>query len=70
MMPSSEVEKEARFKVGLAQLVVTVQAGVKGWTIIYADSSSEYEDVLDTTENNFDRAMGVLNKRFDDINKI
>lgn len=68
MMPSSEVKKEQRFKVGDGQLTVTVQAGENGWTILYADSSSEYKDVVDTTENNFNKAIEVLGTHFSEIN--
>lgn len=68
MMPSIEVKKEQQFKVGVGQLTVTVQAGENGWTILYADSSSEYKDVVDTTENNFNKAVEVLKKHFSEIN--
>ena len=68
MMPSSEVKKEQQFRVGVGQLTVTVQAGENGWTILYADSSSEYKDVVDTTENNFNKAVEVLKTHFSDIN--
>ena len=54
MMPSSEVKREERFKVGVEQLTVTIQAGENGWTILCADSSSEYKDEVDTTDNNFE----------------
>ena len=70
MMPSSEVKREERFKVGVWQLTVTIQAGENGWTILYADSSSEYKDEVDTTDNNFEKAMEVLKTHFGDINKV
>lgn len=70
MMPSSEVKREERFKVGMSQLVVTIQSSENGWTILYADSSSEYQDEVDTTDNNFDKAMKVLKTHFSDINKV
>lgn len=63
MMPSSEVEKEQKFTDGYNS-TVTVQAGKNGWTVLYADSSSEYADVEDTTENNFDAAVKVLKGHF------
>ena len=63
MMPSNEVKKEKRFDTGNG-LIATVQAGENGWTILYADSSSEYKDVVDTTENNFDKAVEVLKSHF------
>jgi len=69
MMPSSEVEKEKSFRVGAGQLIVTIQAGKNGWTILYADSSSEYKDVVDTTENNFNKALNILNENFCDVNE-
>lgn len=68
MMPSNEVKKEKQFKVGAGQLTVTVQAGENGWTIIYADSSSDYKDVVDTTENNFNKAVEVLKSNFMNVN--
>ena len=70
MMPSSEVKREERFKVGVGQLTVTIQAGENGWTILYADSSSEYKDEVGTTDNNFKKAMEVLKTHFVDINKV
>lgn len=68
MMPSSEVKKEKTFKVGEDQSRVTLQAGENGWTILFADSSSEYKDIEDTTENNFNSALKQLNKYFGDVN--
>lgn len=70
MMPSKDVDKEQNFKVGTLKLKVTIQSGSKGWTILYADGSSEYEDVEDTVENNYNKAFTILNKRFSDINLI
>jgi hypothetical protein len=70
MMPSSEVKKQKSFRVGSLQLKVTVDAGENGWTILYADSSSEYQDVVDTTENNFNKALEVLKTHFSDINPV
>ena len=70
MMPSSEIAQEERFKVGMSQLIVTIQAGKNGWTILYADSSSEYKDEVDSVENNFKKAMELLKTQFSDINKV
>ena len=70
MMPSSEVKKEEQFKVGAGQLTVIIQSGENGWTILYADSSSEYKDVVDTVENNFNKALDILKTQFSDINKL
>jgi hypothetical protein len=70
MMPTSEIKRMQSFKVGFEQLTVTIQAGENGWTILYADSSSKYKDVVDTTDNNFDKAMEVLKLDFDNINPV
>lgn len=55
MMPASEVQMCRRFKDG-NNLTVTIEAGLKGWTIIWADNSTNYSDVDDTFENNFAKA--------------
>jgi hypothetical protein len=39
---------------------ITIESGKNGWTILYADSSSEYQDVESTAEENFKRALGRL----------
>lgn len=70
IMPSYEVKREEQFKVGIGQLIVTIQSGENGWTILYADSSSEYKDEVDTTDNNFNKAVDILRTHFNDINKI
>lgn len=70
MMPSSEVEIEENFRVGDDQSIVTLQAGKKGWTILFSDSSSEYQDIEDIAENNFQLAFTKLNEYFDNINQI
>ena len=70
MMSPSDIEIEERFKVGMDQLIIVIQAGQKGWTILYNDGSTEYEDIVNTTKNNFDKAMRELQKHFSDINKI
>lgn len=55
MMPASEVEISRRFKDS-SNLSVSIEAGPNGWTIIWADHSTNYSDVCDTSENNFAKA--------------
>ena len=52
MMPSSEIEIEKHYKDENGYKI-TIQAGVNGWTIIYADSSSDFKDVTISTDENF-----------------
>lgn len=58
MMPSSEIEMERRYK-DESGLSIKIQAGKHGWTIIYADGGTEYEDVDATAEENFDKAYNI-----------
>jgi len=39
---------------------ITIESGKNGWTILYADSSSDYQDVESTAEDNFNRALERL----------
>jgi hypothetical protein len=64
MMPSKEIEKEERIKIN--DLSVIIQTGPNGWTILYTDGSIEYQDIVDTTDNNFKTAISVLEKHFDE----
>lgn len=69
MMPSSEVSKEKVFK-DESGLNITVQAGAKGWTIIYADGGTEYKDVEATTDENFSEAYEHLTEKFDNLTSV
>lgn len=54
-MPLEEIEIMRWFKDS-TNLNVTIEAGPKGWTIVWADYSTNYSDVDDTAENNFAKA--------------
>lgn len=54
-MPSSCVEKEVRFDTGNG-LHLTIQAGAEGWTIIFVDGGTEYKDICQSVEDNFNEA--------------
>ena len=56
MMPSKEIEIEKIYK-DVYGLKVIIQAGKNGWTVLWADCSSSYQDVEDTAENNFNKAL-------------
>lgn len=63
IMPADEVEITKYFK-DANDLTIRIEAGPNGWTIIWADHSTNYSDVLDTSENNFakafDTAVGII----------
>ena len=52
MMPAKYVKKCVEFKDNNG-LRVTIEAGPKGWIIIWADQSTNYFDADNTTEDNF-----------------
>ena len=55
MMPVTEIEKEAHF-FDKNNLSVIIQAGPNGWTVVYADGSTDFKDVVAATEENFESA--------------
>lgn len=69
MMPSSEIQMEKNYKDGNG-LNITIQAGLHGWTILWADSSSTYEDIDATTEDNFKTAYDKVVESIGPITEI
>ena len=62
MMPSDEIEKEVRYRDKKGYDVL-IQAGPHGWSIIWADNSSTFNDVDADTETNFQTAYNASLKR-------
>lgn len=58
LMPVDDVEKEQIFSYNEDD-GLRIQAGPKGWSIIYDDGSSEWKDNESTTNKNFAMAMNV-----------
>lgn len=58
MMPVSEIERTETF-VDECGLSVRIDAGPNGWTVRFADMSSEYKDESIGTEANFKNAYDV-----------
>ena len=69
MMPSNEIEMSKTFKDENGYKI-SIDAGPHGWTITYADYSTKYEDVDDTTENNFNKAYEILSTEFEELTEI
>lgn len=57
MMPANEVEITKRYYDCNNCHVATIQAGYHGWALLYADLSSQYNDMDDTPENNFSSSI-------------
>jgi len=69
MMPSSEIELEERY-LDTNSYKISIQAGPHGWSIIYADSSSEYVDVDAKADENFKTAYGIATKNLGVLLKL
>ena len=69
LMPVAEIEKEQRFKDTYG-LSIIIQAGPNGWTIIYADSSSKWNDEENTTEENFNKAFKIAECELGDLTLV
>lgn len=69
MMPASEIDITKRFKDENGYKI-SIDAGKHGWTITYADSSTEYDDIDGTAEENFERAYDVLKSHFSNLIEI
>ena len=69
MMPSKEIETEKHYKDSNG-LKITIQAGVHGWTIIYADASSDFKDVNNTTNENFKTAYDIAVNKLGTLTEI
>ena len=65
LMPSDKIEISEHY-CDENELELIIEAGREGWTIIYADNSTEYEDTFDTADINFtkayNRAVEVLGR--------
>lgn len=69
MMPSDSIEIEESFSDACG-FKILIQAGPEGYSIIYADHSCEYQDINDTSENNFDKAYRVATEHLGHLIKV
>jgi len=70
MMPMDEIAREQSFK-DQSGFRITVQAGPNGWTVLWADHSSDYKDVTATTEANWKMALAYLaSKGFEKLDPL
>ena len=65
MMPVSEIEITKNYK-DQDGLGISIDAGKNGWTVRWADHSSNYKDVVATAEENFKEAYNsVIDRGFE-----
>jgi len=64
MMPFDEIKILKHYSTDVG--TVTVQAGVNGWTVIFADGYTVFKDTVGTVESNFETAYMLLLKKIPD----
>lgn len=67
IMPVNEIGKEVKYKTPDGENII-VQAGPRGWTVVYGDGATDYKDVEAETDVNFEEAMTCLRKGFPESN--
>lgn len=61
-MPKNEVEEEEYFRESDSEDQFLIQAGPNGWSAVWEDGSSIFEDNKATTNENFKRALHIFCK--------
>lgn len=69
MMPSSEIKKEKCYKDKYGYKI-RIQSGLNGWTIIYADSSTDFRDITNSVDENFNDAYNLAVARLGNLIEI
>ena len=69
MMPSTEIEIEKCYK-DEDGYKITIQAGKNGWTIIYADHSTDFKDIIGSANKNFEEAYNLAVNRLGTLTEI
>ena len=69
MMPSTEIEIEKYYKDENGYKI-TIQAGKNGWTIIYADHSTDFKDIISSVNKNFEEAYNLAVNRLGTLDEI
>lgn len=65
MMPSEEISISKNYKYDNQNYLI--DAGSKGWTIIYPDNSTDYKDETKLDVENFNEAFKKLKERYPDV---
>ncbi len=69
MMPSTEIEIEKCYKDKDGYKII-IQAGKNGWTIIYADYSTDFKDIISSANKNFEEAYNLAVNRLGTLTEI
>ena len=62
MMTRTEIEIEKCYK-NEDRYKIIIQEGKNGWTIIYADHSTDFKDIISSANKNFEEAYNLAVNR-------
>ena len=75
LMPRTEIEIEKVYKDNLG-MTLTIQAGPRGWTILWADKGSNFKDYdkegdpVRTAEQNLEEALEVVKHHLGEVTEV
>lgn len=69
MMPANMVSISKTYKDQYG-MQITVQAGSGGWTVLWADGSSNYGDNITSPEENFEAALRCVKSYGFDLTEV
>lgn len=75
LMPRTEIEIEKVYKDNLG-MKLTIQAGPRGWTILWADKGSNFKDYdkegdpVRTAEQNLEEALEVVKHHLGEVTEV
>lgn len=69
MMPSDEITIEKTYRAHgiMVDVYITIQAGPNGWTVIWPDKGTNYDDKTDDPEENFKTAYELAKTKYPDM---
>ena len=69
MMPCDEITIEKRYRAHgiMVDVYITIQAGPNGWTVIWPDKGTNYDDKMDDPEENFKTAYELAKTKYPDM---
>lgn len=69
IMPAADVEISKTYKDQYG-MHITIEAGKTGWSVLWADGGTDYKQVEDTAENNFQKAIDLIKSHHFELAEI
>lgn len=68
-MPAADIEISKTYKDQYGKHI-TIEAGKTGWSVLWADGGTDYKQVEDTAENNFQKAIDLIKSHRFELTEI